>query len=143
MPKTVAVEVITPSKLFYNGDVEIIIAPTKDGAEGFMANHSWTCTLLAVGELWIKEPGSKKYKVAAISNGFIDVKDTIILYTDAAEWAEDIDVERAMSQKEEAEDWLIGKEPKDPDEVKRAQLAIAKSIARMKAKNDGERGTYK
>lgn len=143
MPKTVALEIITPSKLLYEGDVEMVIVPTLDGGEAFMANHAWNCTLLTVGELWIKEEDAISYKVAAISNGYIDVKGTIIVYTDAAEWGENIDIDRAKSDKEAAEKYLLESGKKDSDEVRMAELAIAKSITRMKAKAHGERGTYK
>ena len=58
--------------------------------------------------MWIQEKGAAKnsYKVAAIAGGFIDVKDTIIIYTDAVEWAEDIDMERVNAEKSRAEEWL-------------------------------------
>ena len=36
MVKTVQVEVITPSKLFYKGDAELVIVTTREGDEGFM-----------------------------------------------------------------------------------------------------------
>ena len=42
-------EVMTPSKLFYRGDVELVIVTTKDGDEGFMAGNIWACKLLEVG----------------------------------------------------------------------------------------------
>ena len=32
-------EVMTPSKLFYRGEVDMVIVTTKDGDEGFMAGH--------------------------------------------------------------------------------------------------------
>ena len=48
-------EVMTPSKLFYRGEVDMVIVTTKDGDEGFMAGHVWACKLLEVSELWIQE----------------------------------------------------------------------------------------
>ena len=96
MANSVRLEIITPSKKFYQGDVELVIVRTLEGDEGFMKGHAWACKLLDIGEMWIQEKGAAKnsYKVAAIAGGFIDVKDTIIIYTDAVEWAEDIDMER-------------------------------------------------
>ena len=47
-------EVMTPSKLFYRGEVDMVIVTTKDGDEGFMAGHVWACKLLEVSELWIQ-----------------------------------------------------------------------------------------
>lgn len=138
MAKSTRLEVITPSKLFYKGDIELVIVRTLLGDEGFMANHTWACKLLTAGELWIKEAGSKDFKVAAISGGFIDVKDNIVIFTDAAEWPEDIDVDRAKLERQKAEEWL--KSPSDDDnEVELAKFAIMKSIVRMNVKEGGIR----
>lgn len=143
MSKTVRLEVITPSKVFYRGRVELVIVRTLEGDEGFMAGHSWACKLLDIGELWIQEAGKSQrdedWKVAAIAGGFIDVRDSIIIYTDAAEWSDDIDMERVLSEKAKAEDWLTTETKHDPNEIARAQIAIAKSIARMHVAEGGTR----
>ena len=131
-------EVITPSKLFYKGDVELVIARTLTGDEGFMAGHTWAVKLLDAGELWFQEAGSKDFKIAALAGGYIDVKEDIIIFTDAAEWPEDIDLERAQHEKEFAENWL--RNPSDDDaEIAKAKIAIAKSLTRMHVKAGGYR----
>jgi F-type H+-transporting ATPase subunit epsilon len=138
MPKSILLEVITPSKLFYKGEVELVIVRTLTGDEGFMAGHTWAVKLLDAGELWFQEAGSKDFKIAALAGGFVDVKDNIIIFTDAAEWPEDIDVERAQHEKEHAEDWL--RHPSDDDsEIARAKIAIAKSLTRMHVHAGGHR----
>ena len=66
---TIKLEVITPSKKFYSGDVELVIARTLSGEEGFMAGHAWACKLLDVDALWIREAGQKEFRVAALAGG--------------------------------------------------------------------------
>ncbi len=135
MARSVKLEVITPSKLFYDGEAELVTVTTVTGSEGFMAGHSWATKLLAVGELAIQEKGRPMgdVRIAAIAGGFIDVKDTIIIYTDAAEWAEDIDMERALSTKATLEDWIKTRtEYDDPRELARVRIELAKNINRMK-----------
>ena len=134
MANTVGLEIITPSKSFYKGDVEMVIVDTLDGEEGFLPKHEWATILLGVGEMWLKEPDADGFKAAAIAGGFIDVKDSIIIYTDAAEWKEDIDTARAEKAKAEAEAWLNSKPlaERDPDEIARAEVALAKAISRLK-----------
>ncbi len=142
MAKSFVLEVVTPSKLFYMGNVEMVIARTLAGDEGFMANHAWACKLLDVGELWIQEEGCKDFKIAAIADGYIDVKDNIIIFTDAAEWPDDIDVDRAKSEKERAEEWLrinTSDSKSDTLDIAKAQHAIAKSLTRMGVKTGGTR----
>ena len=143
MANSVRLEVITPSKLFYRGEVELVIVTTLDGDEGFMAGHVWACKLLDVGELWIQEKGAEKneWRVAAVAGGFIDVKDSIVIYTDAVEWSEDIDMERVLSEKAKVEDWL-GKHPdadEDSDEMRNAKLMLAKAETRSNVAEGGKR----
>ena len=87
-------DVITPSKKFFSGEVEEVIITTPHGKEGYMAMHSWTCKLLAEGELWIRESGNTQedWQIAYASGGFIDVKDTIIIYTDSVYWNDDPEI---------------------------------------------------
>lgn len=140
---SVRLEVITPSKLFYRGEVDLVIVTTLDGDEGFMAGHVWACKLLDVGELWIQEKGAGKdeWRVAAVAGGFIDVKDSIVIYTDAVEWSEDIDMERVLSEKAKVEDWL-GKHPdadEDSAEMQNAKLMLAKAETRTNVADGGKR----
>ena len=88
MRKSFWLDVITPSKKFFSGEVEEVIINTRQGKEGFLAKHSWTCKLLDAGELWIRELGSAEddWKIASAAGGFVDVKDNMIIYTDTIEW---------------------------------------------------------
>ena len=136
-------EVMTPSKLFYRGEVDMVIVTTKDGDEGFMAGHVWACKLLEVSELWIQEKGAGKdeWRVAAVAGGFVDMKDSMVIYTDAVEWSEDIDMERVLSEKAKAEDWLV-KNPdadKNSEEVQTAKLILAKAETRAGVAEGGKR----
>jgi len=138
MANSIKLEVITPERLFYEGEIELVIARTLLGDEGFMANHSWACKLLATGELWIQEKGSRDFKVAAISGGYIDVQKTIVIFTDSAEWPEEIDAERAIRAKLRAEDSLAAF-PNKGIEIELAKIAIEKALTRINVKDGGRR----
>jgi len=138
MANTIKLEVITPERLFYEGDVEMVIVRTLNGDEGFMANHAWACKLLSTGELWIQEKGAKDFRIAAIAGGYIDVQNQIVIFTDAAEWPEEIDEERAKAAKERAESKLRI-EPKDSVDIELAKLAIARALTRIHVKGGGYR----
>ena len=141
MAKSVKLQVITPSKLFFSGDIEMVVVRTLTGEEGFMANHSWACKLLGVGELAIQEAGGKELKIAAVSGGFIDVKEDIVIYTDSAEWSEGIDKERALTAKSKDEEWLS--EHRDtgegPEEIERVKVDLSKQALRVKVADGGRR----
>lgn len=141
MAKSVLLEVITPEKLFYKDNVEMVIVKTLSGEEGFMANHAWACKLLDVGVMWIKEEGSSEFKAAAIAGGYIDIRDNFIVYTDAAEWSGEIDVERAKEKKAIDEEWLSthNRNNTDENEVIKAQISLIKQITRMRLAENGTR----
>lgn len=140
MANTVKLEIVTPTKRFYRGDVELVIARTVTGEEGFMAGHSWAVKLLDIGELWIREPGAEAntYKLAAIAGGFIDVKDSIIIYTDSAEWSKEIDVARIESELAEADEWFKANEETAPDyELNRVREIVKKNLNRKQVAAGG------
>ena len=138
MANSFRLEVITPERLFYDGEVELVIVRTLNGDEGFMANHAWACKLLSTGELWIQEKGSREYKIAAISGGYIDVQKTIVIFTDSAEWPEEIDADRAALAKERAESSLTVTS-KDDLQIRLAKVAIEKALTRIHVKGGGYR----
>ena len=141
MANTLELTIITPSKTFYRGKCEIVIVPTLEGEEAFMANHAWAFVLLKAGEMWIREPGATDYKAAFIADGFADVKDTVTIFCDVADWREDIDPERAAASKADAEAWLndVQHGEHEEDKVARAQVAITRAIERMKVSQGGFR----
>jgi F-type H+-transporting ATPase subunit epsilon len=135
-------DIITPEKLFYRGEIELVIARTRTGDEGFMANHTWACKLLDTGELWIQEAGQKDFRIAAISGGFIDIKDKFTIFTDYAEWPEEIDVERAKKSGEKAEEQLKSLTHADSSnlqEILKARVALSKAHTRIGVAGGGLR----
>ena len=85
MAKTFQLEIVTPEQRFYSGEVEIVIVPTVTGEEGYMADHTPACKLLKAGELRFREPGGKDLRSAHIDGGFIDVRGSVLVFTDSIE----------------------------------------------------------
>ncbi|MDR1136232.1 MAG: F0F1 ATP synthase subunit epsilon [Clostridiales Family XIII bacterium] len=141
MAKTIRLDIITPERLFYRGEIELVIARTLSGDEGFMANHTWACKLLATGELWIQEAGSKDFRIAAITGGFIDIKEKFTIFTDAAEWPDEIDVERAMKSELRAKEWLQehSRDVLNAELMSEAKRDILKSHTRVNVAGGGAR----
>ncbi|MDD2217115.1 MAG: ATP synthase F1 subunit epsilon [Eubacteriales bacterium] len=137
MANTFKLEVITASELFYSGEIEMVVVRTLLGEEGFMAGHSWACKLLDTGVMRIQESEEKDVKWAAISKGYIDVKDYVVVYTDLAERAEDIDVEDAEKDKAEAESYISINESNcntdaDVEKLAQARAKLKWAEARLK-----------
>ena len=123
-------KVVTPDKLFFEGDIDMLVARTIEGDVGILLNHSPLVTILDIGRLVIK--GGDERKVAACAGGYIDVRNNnITVVSDACEWEDEIDINRAERAKERASKKL---EDKDTDTFK-AELALKKAINRINVGN--------
>ena len=103
MPKLFHFEVHTPYRLFFSGSVESVSLTLLDGEIGIYANHTpftapvLSCLLHVRDEHGLERP-------AFITDGILEVTDfKTMLLVDAAEWPQEIDVERALNAKDEAE----------------------------------------
>ena len=89
-----ACEILTPYRHFYSGKAESITFVTHDGQIEILAHHEALVAPVRIGQLRLVQGG--KVRRAAITEGFARVKEGHIdLFVDAAEWPEEIDVERA------------------------------------------------
>jgi F-type H+-transporting ATPase subunit epsilon len=97
MPATFQLEVVTPEKLMYSGEVQAVRAPGVDGSFGVLAGHAPMLAELTVGLLKLTLPnGFDAY--AAIDGGFLQVsREKVIILANSAELSEEIDVERAKA----------------------------------------------
>jgi F-type H+-transporting ATPase subunit epsilon len=86
-------EIITPDSMFYSGDVDILMADTVGGEEGYMPRHVWCCKLLKEnGKVKLREAGApagpEGLKTAVIKGGYVEIRDHFVVYTEGAEWEE-------------------------------------------------------
>jgi len=115
MARTLVAQIVTPEKILYTNEVEMVIAPTTGGEIGILPMHAPIVTVLAAGELRVKHSGNQA-EWFAISGGYLQVfEDKVIVLADDAEMASNIDVERAKHAKELAEAQMaeIKAKPKD------------------------------
>ena len=88
-------EVITPERKVYEDDVDMVIAPGSEGYLGILPHHAPLLTALGPGEFRVKTGGVEE--VLVVFGGFMDVRaDKVVVLTEAAEPADEIDVQRAM-----------------------------------------------
>ena len=125
---TMKLEVITPERSFYTGDVTFVELNTTEGEVGIYARHIPMTMIIAPGVLTITEEDGTKKK-AALLKGFVEVTETTMsILAEVAEWPEDIDVERAKKAEERARKRL---EAKSADiDIARAELALKRALVR-------------
>lgn len=129
MMSTYLLEIVTPDKNFFEGDVEMTIVRTTEGDIGILNNHEPTVAPVSVGAIRVKMNG--EFREAACSGGFltIDSERTIII-TDSAEWADEIDVERAKRAADRAAQRIQDKQD-DLDQI-RAKASMDRAMNRIR-----------
>ena len=126
-----ALEIVTPEKTVYSGQVNSLQAPGSEGSFGIMAGHMPLLTSLQIGALSFVEEGGGEARMA-VSGGFAEVgRERVTILAETAERAEEIDVERAQSSLQRAEERLEDRQKTGVDVV-RAKVALSRALNRLK-----------
>jgi F-type H+-transporting ATPase subunit epsilon len=129
-------EVITPERKVYEDDVDMVVAPASEGYVGILPHHVPLFTTLGPGEFKVKKCGVEE--VLAVFGGFMDVRgDRVVVLTDAAEPAEEIDANRAQQARERAQQVLAAGPASAADE-QRARAELQRALVRLRV-SEGRR----
>ncbi len=126
-----ALEVVTPERVAYSGQVASLQAPGSEGSFGVLAGHIPLLTSLQIGRLRFVEEDGNEVQMA-ISGGFVEVgREQVAVLAETAERVEEIDVARAEAARQRAEERLARVQEERVD-VARAQAALARAINRIR-----------
>ena len=126
-----SLEVVTPERVAYSGQVASLQAPGSEGSFGVLAGHVPLLTSLQIGRLRFVEEGGSEVQMA-ISGGFVEVgREQVAVLAETAERVEEIDVARAEAARQRAEERLARAQEERVD-VARAQAALARAINRIR-----------
>lgn len=121
-------QIISPTRIFFDGDVTMVEMKTTEGEIGVYAGHIPLTVILEPGVIRITQEGGTRE--AALHDGFVEIrKDKITILAESCEWPDEIDVERANEARERAEN-RIKSGRKDVDMI-RAELALKKALTRI------------
>jgi F-type H+-transporting ATPase subunit epsilon len=94
-------EIVTPERLAYEDDVDMVLVPGIEGEMGILPHHTPLVSLLGVGELTIRKGGQEE--LFAIAGGFLQVRpDKVVVMAETADLDSDIDLEKAKAARDEA-----------------------------------------
>lgn len=125
--------VLASDKPFYEGECESLEVPTADGQYGVLAHHMNQIAAIVPGMLKYRAPGETEFKIAAVSQGLIKIEDNeVLILADTAERPEEIDINRAKRDAEEAREAIMQK--KSIMDYKSAQAKMARAINRLRVK---------
>jgi len=121
-------KIVTPYRNFYEDMVEKIVVQGSEGEMAILNDHIPLVTPLAVGKMVIIN--DDKEQEAILAGGFIQIgAGEVTIVAEAAEWPNEIDVDRAKAAKDRAESRL--KERSEKTDVKRAGESLKKATVRI------------
>jgi F-type H+-transporting ATPase subunit epsilon len=125
----IRLEIVTPERAILTDDVDMVIAPASEGYVGILPHHAPLLTTLGPGELRIKKGGTETS--LAVFGGFMDVRpDRVIVLTEAAEHADEIDESRAEQARARARE-VLQAGPVGLEEA-RARASLERAMVRLR-----------
>jgi F-type H+-transporting ATPase subunit epsilon len=134
MPLSVVVVAIEGDVVYQTSEATMVVAPGVDGAMGVLAHHEPFVSLLKTGALDIVE--AEEHRLIAIAGkstdvaGYLEVHGSeVVIMADAAERAEDIDLDRAKEALSRADQLLAT--ASSPEDVELAKAASRRAQVRV------------
>ncbi|MDG1846033.1 MAG: ATP synthase F1 subunit epsilon [Acidimicrobiales bacterium] len=122
------IELVSPERIVYEGDADLIIVRTTDGEIGFQSGHvPFVGNLVpSVVRIALSDGGIQRI---AVHSGFVEVsEDHVALLSDIAELAEDVDTSRAQKALDKATKALS-----DNNDDLEAAFAVKRAEIRLEA----------
>ena len=128
MDDRLALKIVTPDRVFYEGEADMVEFNTTEGEIGVYKRHIPMTVIIKPGILTITEGEEKK--IAALHAGFAEIlPDAVTIMAEIIEWPVEIDEKRAEQAKERAEERLRTRSPET--DIARAETALQRAIARI------------
>ena len=127
-------KIVTPDGLQFDGMAEELIVRTTTGDMGILAGHISCVAPLGMGRATVLVDGKKRY--AACIGGMVSVvKGAVTLVPTTFEWADKIDLERAVRSENRAQSVLKDKSSTDTD-VRLAEARLKRALIRKSVAKD-------
>ena len=126
-------QILTPDKLFFDGDTDNVIVRTTVGDKGILARHEEYVAALPIGKMKVRINGN--FRTAAVSEGVVKVsKDKTVILVQSCEWADEIDLDRANAAKQRAEERMKALQKEDKEYLI-AEYKLKRALNRIETGN--------
>ena len=126
--KEFLLEIVTPESVFYSGNADRVVLRTIEGDICILKNHEPYVAPLGIGKMKVVHNDKDRY--AVLSQGYVKVdREKLTILTDTAEWADQIDIERAEAARQRAK--KRHEEKQEGIDFLRAEVALKKAIQRI------------
>ncbi len=129
MAEKIQLKLVTPSRVLLDEEVDEVTAPGTLGEFGVLPNHISLLATLEIGEVSYKRGGDSVQ--LAFSGGYAEVLDNVMtVLANAAEFGDEIDIERARKAQERTERKLAELNLEDK-EIAATEAALHRSLIRI------------
>jgi F-type H+-transporting ATPase subunit epsilon len=127
---TIRLDFVSQDHMVFTGDVSEVLAPGGEGQMGILPRHAPLMTVLAPGEVVVRQPG-REDQYFAVSGGWMEVRpDKVTILARTAERSDEIDLQRAEAARVRAEQLLTDGLP--PEDRPGLEMALRRSQIRLK-----------
>ena len=123
-------KIVTHEKIVYDDVVDEIYSKGIDGEFGVLKGHIPFMSALDIGVTKVVKEGDAKF-FTTMGGVFQYADDEAVILTHSSECSEDVDIDRAKSAKQRAEERLQQKS--EAIDEKRAEASLSRAMARLKA----------
>jgi F-type H+-transporting ATPase subunit epsilon len=129
--------IVTPERVFYDGEVRSLTAPGTEGYLGVLSHHAPLITALKPGKIEFRDDQDSMH-VLAVSGGFLEVSHNIAtILADAIEDASEIDIARAQKALDLSKQRLISAGHGETSiDLPSARAAVERASNRIKVYKD-------
>ena len=126
----ILLEIVTPERQVFSEEVDSVVCPGVEGELGVLPHHAPLLTTLGVGELRIRRGSDEEF--FAIAGGFLQVRpDKVVVMAETADMAAEIDIEKALEARREAEQ-ALAEGFEEPADLARARAALQRALLRIR-----------
>ena len=123
-------DIVTPTQNLDVIEVDYVRCPGIDGSFGIMANHQDGVFSLDIGEIMIQSKSDTKYY--STSGGFAEINENeVCLLVETIELSSEIDISRAESALQRANERKNKNNEEDLDEV-RMESSLSRALNRLR-----------
>ena len=123
-------DIVTPTQNLDVIEVDYVRCPGMDGSFGIMTNHQDGIFSLDIGEIMIQSKSDTKYY--STSGGFAEINENeVCLLVETIELSSEIDISRAESALQRANERKNKKNEEDLDEV-RMESSLSRALNRLR-----------
>ena len=120
--------IITPDRVFFEGDVDMVEFNTTEGEIGILPGHVPLTVIIKPGILMLHE--GEEVREAALHSGFVEIlPDRVTILAEIVEWPGEIDEERAEVAYNRAKERIANHAPET--NMLRAEAALLRAMARI------------